>query len=219
MEAGLPAGKTHVVRPGVPRLEPGPDAPNFRLLHGIPPDAPIIMGIGHLESSDRFHDAVWAYEFMKYIMPDLQLVLIGEGPNRHRLGSHFRSARRSGLGVHFLGFRADAPSLLQHADVAQVPHRRSGGTYAVLEAMAAGRAVVATRLPHLAELIRDGETGVMTPPVDQPALARATLRLLQNRSLREQIGARAREVVERDFRVENMTREFVGLYENVMERA
>jgi glycosyltransferase involved in cell wall biosynthesis len=75
--------------------------------------------------------------------------------------------------VPFLGARPDAAALPQCADVVLVPHRRLGGTITTLEAMAIGRAVVATRLPHLEALIRDGAIGLLATPADQPALARA----------------------------------------------
>jgi glycosyltransferase involved in cell wall biosynthesis len=216
--AGLPAAKIHVIRPGAAAPDMSGSATDFRQNLDIPMDAPIIMGVGHLETADRFHDLVWAYEFMKYILPQLQLVLIGDGPNRDRLGHHFHTARDPKLGVHFLGFRSDAASLLTLADVVVVPHRRVGGTFAVLEAMGAGRPVVATRLPHLAEIIRDGETGLLVPPVDQPALARCILRLLENRPLQDEIGTNSRSWMLGECRVATMTQGFVQVYTDVLKR-
>jgi glycosyltransferase involved in cell wall biosynthesis len=212
--AGLPAERVHVIRPGVPIPAIPPDGGEWRRAHGVPLQRPLMMGVGHLESFDRFNDAVWAYEFLKYVVPDLQLVLIGDGLNRRRLGHHFRTAREHGLGVHFLGYRADAASLLQFADLVVVPHRRIGGTFAVLEGMAAGRPVVATRLPHLGEIIHDGQSGILVPPIDQPALARASLRLFENSRLRESIGSAAREAVAAGYRVESMADAFAALYDS-----
>jgi len=214
--AGLPGDKLRVIRPGVPEPDSNLDARAFRAQHEIPLEAPLLAAVGHMEQSDRAHDAIWAFEFMKYILPNLQLLLIGDGPNRVRLGSHFRSARQSDSGVRFLGSRPDADALVQLADVALIPHRRSGGTFSTLEAMAAGRPVVATRLPHLAEIIRDRETGVLVPPVDQPALARAVLRVLENKEWGEMMVHAAREQVQREFRAETMTAAFADLYEGLL---
>ena len=213
ISAGLPAEKVRVIPPGVPMPEPVADGAVLRTACGIPLDSPLMMGVGHLGSADRFHDAVWAFEMLQFVVPKLQLALVGDGPNRQRLGSYFRAARQSGLGLHFLGFRDDAASLVGLADVVVVPHRRAGGTFATLEAMSAGKPVVASNLPHLANIIRNGETGMLVPPNDPIALARVTLRLMENPPLRDRIGSAARDAVEREFRVDTMTEQFAELYD------
>jgi glycosyltransferase involved in cell wall biosynthesis len=214
--AGLPAEKLRVIRPGVPVPESTLDALAFRAEYEIPPEAPLLMAVGHLEGHGRAHDAIWAFEMMQYILPNLQLALIGDGRNRVRLGGYFRSARQNGFGLRFIGSRADAAALIQHADVALISHRRLGGTFSTLEAMAAGRPVVATRLPHLAEIIRDGETGILVPPADQSALARSVLRLLDNKEMADGIGLAAREQVQKELRVETMAAGFSDLYQELM---
>lgn len=210
--AGLPAEKVHVVPPGVPLLA---SAPGSRAEFGIPAGAPLLVGVGHLEETGRFLDAVWAYEILKFVLPELQLLIVGEGRNRGRLAYEFSSARGAGMGVHFVGARPDAAELVGLADVALVPHRRAGGTFACLEAMAAGRPVIASDLPHLAALVRDGETGVLVPPGDQPGIARAVRRLLEDDDRRRRMGEAARARVGAEFTVDAMTARFAELYERM----
>ena len=218
LAAGIPAAKLRVVRPGVPLPDSPSDGTAFRLSLGIPADARLLMGVGHFNAPDRFFEAVWAFEFLQFVNPELKLVLIGEGPFRDRPGRHFRSARPSEESVFFLGERDDAARLIGLADIAVVPHRRSGGTFAILEAMAAGGAVVATQLPHLANLIRSGETGLLVPPADSTAVARAIRRLLQDDELRRRIGMAARSAVEADFTLAAMTARFAELYDEILLR-
>jgi glycosyltransferase involved in cell wall biosynthesis len=213
--AGLPNERLRVVPPGVPILSTVTDGKALRAELGIPVDAPLMMGVGHLEMPDRFHDAVWAFEILKFLFPRACLALIGDGPGRERLSREFATARPEEGGVHFAGWRPNAAELIEFADIAVVPHRHSGGTFACLEAMAAGRAIVASDLPHLAALIRDDETGVLVPPADAPAIARAIRRLLECSEQRQRLGQAARDRVEKSFQIEQMVNRFAELYEQL----
>lgn len=208
--AGLPANKARVIRPGVSRTK-------ARVELDLPP-GPILMTAGHMREFGRLMDAIWVAEILSYVAPDLQTVVVGEGDFKRRLLDYFHDMPRITSRVHFLGARNDAASLLGLADVVLVPHRRLGGTFTTLEAMAAGRAVVATRLPHIEAIIRDGETGMLATPADQPGIARPCLRLLENSTLRETIGNAAREAVGRDFSLDAMIADFATTYEEASVR-
>jgi glycosyltransferase involved in cell wall biosynthesis len=203
--AGLPNGRTRVIRPGISHPQPGGKL-------DLPP-GPILMSVGHMHGFGRLMDAVWVTEILSYVMSGLQLVVIGEGEFKQRVLGYFRSMPRIANAVHFLGARPDAADLFAQADVALIPHRRLGGTFTTLDAMAAGRAVVATRLPHLEAIIRDGETGTLATPVDQPGIARCCLRLLENDKLRTTLGAAARASVARDFPLDTMIAQFASTYD------
>jgi glycosyltransferase involved in cell wall biosynthesis len=208
--AGLPDGRTHVIRPGIGQAHPG-------VKLELPP-GPILMTAGHMNEFGRLMDAIWVAEILSYVVPNLQTVVIGEGDFKRRLLDYFRDMPRISETVHFLSARPDAAALLGLADVVLVPHRRLGGTFTTLEAMAAGRAVVATRLPHLESIIRDGETGMLATPADQPGIARPCLRLLENNDLRATIGNAARDAVARDFSLDAMIANFATTYEEASKR-
>jgi glycosyltransferase involved in cell wall biosynthesis len=203
--AGLPVEKIQVIRPGIScsRLSERIDLP----------DGPILMTAGHMQGFGRLMDSVWVAEILTYVLPNLQLVVIGEGDFKQRILDYFRGMQRIVKSVHFLGARPDAAALLGLADVVLIPHRQQGGTFTTLEAMAAGRAVVATNLPHLQAIIRTGETGNLATPADQPGLARACLRLLEDPKQRNAIGGAAREAVMREFSLDAMIARFAAVYD------
>lgn len=210
--AGLGNDKIATIRPGTP-------TPNRTKLArhdlGIPP-GPILMSVGHMQGFGRLMDSIWITEILAHVVPDVQTVIIGEGDFRLRILEYFHAMPSIAKSVHFLGARADAAELFSLADIVIVPHRRLGGTFTTLEAMAAGKPVVATRLPHLAEIIRDGETGMLANSTDQPGLARACMRLLESPDKRESIGSTARETASRAFALDGMTAAFATTYDDAL---
>ncbi|EHJ48103.1 glycosyl transferase group 1 [Solidesulfovibrio carbinoliphilus subsp. oakridgensis] len=129
-----------------------------------------------------------------------ELSIVGDGPLRRELAER---ARRLGLGdrVRFAGWvgRADMPELLREADAFVFPSRDEGMPNAVLEAMAAGLAVAATRIAGNEELVEDGRTGFLVPPDDPAALASVLTRLIGDRNLCWRLGAAGRDKVVREY--------------------
>jgi len=149
------------------------------------------VGTGPLEPVKGFCDAIWAFDILQFLYDDLHLLLVGAGPDEPNL---HRFARRTGATgrIHFLGERDDLDEVLGHAEVVWLPSRADRGTLAALEAMAAARPVVASRWPGLAEVIADGETGLLVPPGDKAALARQTRLLLDDPALARRLGEAGR---------------------------
>ncbi|MEM7308483.1 MAG: glycosyltransferase family 4 protein [Planctomycetota bacterium] len=142
------------------------------------------------------------------------LLVAGDGPEREALRAR---AERLGLRrVRFLGHRSDKAELLAACDVFALPSRLEGLGVAALEAMAAGRPVLATRVGGLAEAVADGETGLLVPADDSAALAAALGRLLADGPLRERLGragpARGRAGVSAD----GMVDAYEALYREVL---
>ncbi len=129
--------------------------------------------------------------------PDAVFLIAGEGDGREALTER---ARREGLcdggRVRVLGFREDVPQLLHASDVLVLPSRREGFPNTLLEGMALGLPVVATRADGIPELVVDGETGALVAIDDEPAFTAALARLLDDAALRRRWGdaghARAR---------------------------
>ena len=105
--------------------------------------------------------------------------------------------RVSALGLNarfkFLGFRRDAPRIVQAFDVIAVPSHVEPLGNATLEAMAAGRPVIGSRVGGIPEMVVEGETGLLVPPSDPAALADATARLVRDPALRSQMASAARQ--------------------------
>ncbi len=129
-----------------------------------------------------------------------ELSVLGDGPLRRELSEQ---ADRLGLGekVRFAGWigREDMPGLLRRADAFVFPSRDEGMPNAVLEAMASGLAVAATRIAGNEELVVIGETGFLVPPDDPAALADVLARLIADRTLCARLGAAGRDKVVRDY--------------------
>jgi glycosyltransferase involved in cell wall biosynthesis len=125
---------------------------------------------------------------------------------------------RLGEVVTLLGRRADVPDVLAAADVAVICSDREGQPLALMEYMAAGKAIVATHVGGVPELIEDRAEGLLVPPRDVNALAGAIRELLYNPRLREELGRRARERQQADLGFNVMVRRFEALYEELASR-
>ncbi len=145
----------------------------------------------------------------------LVLLVAGEGPEREALAARARSL---GLGprARFLGRRDDREALLAACDLLCLPSRHEGLGVAALEAMAAGRPVVATNVGGLGEAVVDGRTGLLVPPDDAPALADALARLCADAALRERLGRAGPGRVAEGFRAEQMVAAYEALYRAVL---
>ncbi len=117
--------------------------------------------------------------------PRAHFVIAGDGPLRERLTS-----LAADLGickrVHFLGYRADMPAVISALDIYVLPSLWEGLPLALLEAMAMGKAIVATRVGGNPEIVEDGLNGLIVPPKHVSSLEQAILRLCQNNRFRQQ---------------------------------
>jgi glycosyltransferase involved in cell wall biosynthesis len=214
-QLGVSEEKIRVVAPGVETSKTGrlpSSSVGERALP--PPSAPYLLCIGPLEPHKGFRDAIWAVDVLGRLQPGLSLVLVGAGSDRLRL-QQFVAAVGLGRQVHFLGEQAELSRLLAGAAVVWVPSLAEGGQRVALEAQAAGRPVVASALPALAEVVRDGETGFLVPPADKVALARRTRLLLEDEKRRRLMGEAGRERACRLFGADRFTRTMAGLYEEL----
>lgn len=118
--------------------------------------------------------------------------------------------------VTFTGFRDDMPGVYASLDVLVQPSYREGMPMTILEAMASGIAVVATRVGAAADVIEDGVTGLLVDPSDVPALTQAVRSLLEDPGQRDLIGRAARTAVIRDFTVNAMSRRYADQYRRVL---
>jgi glycosyltransferase involved in cell wall biosynthesis len=167
---------------------------------GVAATERVLLAIGPIERHKGFREAVWAFDIVHHLYGDVHLLLVGAGPDRPRVEEFARHIDVLSH-VRFLGPVADTAPLLQRAEVVWVPSLTGGGVGAALEAMAAGRPVVASRCPDLAEVVTDGETGFRVAPDDKAALARQTRFLLDDAELRRRCGETGRQRAAEHFSV------------------
>jgi glycosyltransferase involved in cell wall biosynthesis len=192
---GVLPSRLAVVAPGVPVPETQP-AP--ARLPGVPDSARVILCLGPIERHKGHRDAAWAVDILRLVHPEAHLVVLGRGP---AIDAVVRLVRSNQLGdcVHLPGRVADVGPWLARAEVVWVPSLGPGGRFAVLEAMAAGRPVVASRLPVLTELVVEAQTGYLVRPGDKVELARQTRVLLDHPDVAQQMGAAGRQRVREYF--------------------
>ena len=144
-----------------------------------------------------------------------RLLLVGDGEKRRELELQ---AQALGLGhrVRFLGVRTDIPDILGACDVFVLSSSWEGNPLAVMEAMAAGKAVIATAVGGVPELVVDSATGFLVPPGDAPALGEAMSVLLHDASRRREMGRAAAKRAEEQFCVKVMAKRYEELYENLL---
>lgn len=147
--------------------------------------------------------------------PEAEFVLVGDGPLRAGLEER---ARELGIRerVEFMGTRSDVPAILQGCDLLVRPSLLEGMPLAILEAMACGLPVVATPISGSAELVRDGENGLLVRPADPGALAGAILRLMENEALREAQGRRGRWLVEHGYSWDSVAERTLAVYRELV---
>ncbi len=143
--------------------------------------------------------------------PAFALEIAGDGATRSQLETLSQSL---GLGdtVRFLGERNDIPTLLANASMFILPSLTEGISLTLLEAMARGLPVVATRVGGNPEVVVDGNTGFLVPAQDPEALAEAMLHIHQHPKLGRQMGLRGRQRVEQEFSVQGMIRDYEQQY-------
>lgn len=147
--------------------------------------------------------------------PDVHFIIIGDGPIRNRYEALAQSLALSRQ-VHFLGARNDVSELLAGSDIGVLSSNAEGFSNAILEYMAAGLPVVATRVGGADELVADGKTGFLVPVDDSSAMADRIAVLLNDREMASQMGRAGRELVKREFSAEKQLASIVALYRDVL---
>jgi glycosyltransferase involved in cell wall biosynthesis len=211
--AGLAAGTCDPERTVV--IPNAVDVAGARRLRPNGRQRPLIVSVGRLKAPKDFLTLVRALG--KLPRDSFGAVIVGEGPDRRRLEEEIELV---GLGerVRLAGERRDVPELLAEADVFALASASEGMPVSVLEAMAAGLPVVASRVGGLPEQVADGETGVLVEPGDPDDLARALARLLVDGELRRRLGAAGRVRAEEAFDLEPFRRAHLELYSRELAR-
>lgn len=145
-----------------------------------------------------------------------ELILVGDGAERSSLEALCCELKLNH--VTFIGSTNDVRSYLQQADFFVLPSRSEGIPNAMLEAMACGLPIVASHVGGIPDVVEDGESGLLVPPEDAPALVGALNRLLADSDLRRGMGQKARERVVSDYSLKAVTTRHLELYREVIGR-
>jgi glycosyltransferase involved in cell wall biosynthesis len=200
---GLPRDSVRTIHNGVPDELTPPPAREARR-------RPLLGSIGRLEPQKGVDVLIRALADVE----EADLLVVGDGSERARLEELAHVVGVSNR-VEWKGWSDTPRSYLGTLDAFVLPSRNEGFPLAVLEALLAGTAVVASDVGSVADVIHDGDTGLLVPPEDPPALAEALRRLLANRALGPHLGDRGRQVVLDRYTADHMTRAFESLYHDL----
>lgn len=187
---------------------------------GIEDGARVVVSVGRVSRQKGFEFFVEAARIITD-SGNRKAVFFIAGKAEDAYGPLVRRIARLNLGrsVRLLDARRDIAGLLQIADVFVLASLWEGFPNVLLEAMSAGKAIVATAIPGNDEVISDGKTGIMVPPADARALARAVSLLLEDEGLAQRLGEEARCQALRRFSAERLAQEYMSFYREVYERS
>lgn len=217
---GVAADRVEHIYNGVDSERFGPRAGARAPIAGSPFNDPalfVVGTVGRLEAVKDQTNLARAFVRALAMSPQaarrLRLVLVGDGPLRGRIESIVRAAGAESL-VWFAGERSDVPDIMRGLDCFVLPSLAEGISNTLLEAMASGLPVIATRVGANADLMEDGLSGRLVPRADPDALAREILGYLEDPARARRHGRAGRQIVERRFSLDRM----VGDYENLYVR-
>jgi glycosyltransferase involved in cell wall biosynthesis len=188
-----------------------PGDPNYREQLSIPPADVVIGFIGRMVPIKALPTLVAAFARALKARADMWLVLCGDGPVRIEVEA---LAIRLGISerVRFLGWTEDLPRVYATMDICALASLNEGTPVAIIEALAAGRAVVATRVGGVPDVIDHGATGLLVPAADEAALAAAIVTVAADGELRRRMGAAGRRQVAERYTAERLVSDVEQLY-------
>jgi glycosyltransferase involved in cell wall biosynthesis len=185
---------------------------------GARPDEILLLAVGNLYPVKGHPVLLDALQRLQDAAPARwRLVVAGRGRNKAALEERAATLGLREL-VHFLGHRDDVPDLLAAADVFVMPSLREGLPLAILEAMFAGKAIVASGVGGIPEAITSGEHGILVEPGDPAALSEALRALLSDPAVRLRLGDAARRRAQAEFRVGEMADRYERIYRESVRR-
>lgn len=213
---GIPSTRIVIVHNGIDiqRVQAEP-AINIHAEFWLPTHAPIVGAVGSLRTEKGHRHLVDAAAAVIRDIPDARFVIVGEGERKQALE---RQIHELHLEKHVLlaGFRPDALAFHKAFDLFVTTPVADGPGTSLLSAMACSKAVVATEVGGIPDVVVDGDTGVLVPPRDHQALAQAIVRLLKDDDLRARMGRAGFERVQRMFSAERMVEETLTVYRGVV---
>ena len=190
-----------------------PDTRALKERLGIPEGARVVVAVGRMSREKAHADLVRALGRLRAHDPalDFRLLVVGEGPERPNVEA---AAREGGVAdrLVFAGHVSDVAPFYAAADVMALPSHSEGSPNVLLEAMAAGVAVVATAVGGVPEIVAHEESALLVAPRDPEAMAAALGRLLRDEGLARRLAARASAVVAESYTPDAYARSLAGLY-------
>lgn len=182
---------------------------------GIAPDTTVVGTVGRLTMQKGHKCFIDAISKIKGNFPEIAFLLIGDGSLKNDLESYAETLGMKN-NIIFAGSRRDIPEVLAAMDIFVFPSLWEGLGTAVLEAMAAGKPIIASDLPPIREMIEHKKNGMLAPVKDSTALAQSIKLLLDDKKFAESLGRSAKEKASSCFSIETTVSNYTALFENVL---
>ncbi|HEY1164628.1 MAG TPA: glycosyltransferase family 4 protein [Chitinophaga sp.] len=205
--------KAEVIRNGVnpQKFDPAAAYPDVKAACGIPANHLVVGYIARMTLQKDPLGMIKAFAAVATQIPDITLLMVGGGELQQSARDTAASLRISDR-VVFQDFRQDVPAVLNAMDIYCLPSLWEGFPIGVLEAMAMGKAVVATDVDGTREAVDHEHNGLLVPPSDSAALATAIIRLARDFSLRKRLQQKAIDTIRSTYNVTGMTRHIEAIY-------
>jgi len=202
---GCSAAKIHVVPNGVDveRFRPRPPNRTLRAEFDLALGAPVVGIVAALRAEKNHALFLRAAAVVQRSLPEARFLIVGDGPQRGEL-EVLADSLAVGRAVRFLGTRSDVPEVLSLIDVLALSSHIEANPVSILEAMAAGKPVVATRVGSIDTVVEDGRSGYLVPPGSEEQLAGRLIELLRDRSRAAAFGRSGRQYVLEHASIEQM---------------
>ena len=201
---GVPREKIELIRSGVnlDEYSKPTDGAEIRTDLALNQNQHLVLYVGRLRRVKGVEFGLRAFALAKDKRPNLYMALAGEGEQLYNL-QNLVDALGINNHVKFLGVRNDLPDLLAAADSILMPSLNEGFPRTAIEAMAAGKPIVATRVGGTPEAIIDGKTGILVPAKDIRAMAKALISLIDDPLLRDRLGTAGAELARENYSINN----------------
>ncbi len=184
---------------------------------GIEDGAPIVTFVGQLDERKGIRYLLEAWGIVSRKFSSAKLLMAGAGPMKTQI-EEFRRLRDLQSSIILAGFRKDVPDILLQSSMLVLPSLWEGFGYVLVEAMAAGLPVVATRTSSIPEIVVDKETGLLVSPGNYEELADSILHLLSHADDAKAMGKMGRKIAEEKFTINRMIDEFETVFREETNR-
>ena len=198
----------------IERTRPSPT--QIREKYNIHPDELLLISVGRLIEQKGHHLMISAFGEIVHDYPGARLMLVGDGPSRNNLQKQTCELNLE-QNVIFAGWQEQVEDYYSAADIFVHPSLWEGFGLVLLEAMSHHKPIIASSVSAIPEIVIHNETGILVPPGDSVALAKAMLRLCSDSGEREEMGRKGGERLARKFTVERMVDEVMKAYDTVLQ--